>query len=342
MTDLVNENILKLIFDNFYLPDINKIFANTKNKTLIEVLLKVTAHIFTIIKNSKITLNKSEYQNQIHSLISLPNDNIISLSENNDLKVWDIHTLQCIQAIENFYPVSGIIVDDNLFTANNNKIKVWNTKANEFNLLKVKISESSGFYNIYKLTDKKFACTILNGTTHSIHIFECYGKMTCVRILNKHTDWISSLVSISSSGFATGSADRTIKLWDIGDKESFATLEGHKDRVSSLVFVSKNNWLLSGSNDKTIKIWNTLDNKCLMTIVARFEILQLVLLPYGYIASGCNNGDLEIWDLKYYRCLGGLRGNSEKITCLLLLKDNRLASACYDGKVTIWDMAKLI
>ena len=55
---------------------------------------------------------------------------------------------------------------------------------------------------------------------------------------------------------ASGSWDHTVKLWDGATRENIATLEGHTDRVYSVVFSPDGTRLASGSSDGTILLWN--------------------------------------------------------------------------------------
>lgn len=58
---------------------------------------------------------------------------------------------------------------------------------------------------------------------------------------------------------ATGSSDKTIKLWGLNKKYSSAclkTLSGHTDYVWSIVICPDDVTLVSGSVDKNIKVWN--------------------------------------------------------------------------------------
>jgi WD40 repeat protein len=55
----------------------------------------------------------------------------------------------------------------------------------------------------------------------------------------------------------SGSADRTIKIWDIEpkSKDIVQTLNGHSGTVLTMVYSKKTDTLFSGSTDKTIRIW---------------------------------------------------------------------------------------
>ena len=53
---------------------------------------------------------------------------------------------------------------------------------------------------------------------------------------------------------ASGSYDKTIKLWNVESRTEVATLEGHSDYVKSVAFNSEGTLLASGSYDNTIKL----------------------------------------------------------------------------------------
>jgi WD40 repeat protein len=55
---------------------------------------------------------------------------------------------------------------------------------------------------------------------------------------------------------ASGSNDKTIKIWDLKTHSVKSNLEGHKHDINSVCFSPDGGKLASGSKDKTIIIWN--------------------------------------------------------------------------------------
>ena len=79
---------------------------------------------------------------------------------------------------------------------------------------------------------------------------------------------------------ATGSQDRTIKVWRLPDLIPALTLRGHRRGVWALAFSPVDKALASASGDRTLRLWSLADGACLRTFeghlssVLRVEFLS--------------------------------------------------------------------
>jgi WD40 repeat protein len=77
---------------------------------------------------------------------------------------------------------------------------------------------------------------------------------------------------------ASGSFDKTIKIWNKNYGDLLWTLTGHDNLVKSVAFDSTF-LLASGSYDKTIKIWDKIYGSLLRTLTGHGESVEAVAEP---------------------------------------------------------------
>jgi WD40 repeat protein len=90
---------------------------------------------------------------------------------------------------------------------------------------------------------------------------------------------ISVAVSPDSNFVATGSKDKSIKLWELSTGREVKSFLGHEMSVTALDFSSDGKLLLSGSNDKTVKLWDIISGKELFTLETGEYVNDVALDP---------------------------------------------------------------
>merc|ERR1740129_386398 len=64
----------------------------------------------------------------------------------------------------------------------------------------------------------------------------------------------------------SGSADRTMRLWDLDNGACIATTEGHESAVTCFAVDWRSQCAISGSSDMTLKIWDLDRAMCIETL----------------------------------------------------------------------------
>ncbi|KAF7307205.1 U3 small nucleolar RNA-associated protein [Mycena indigotica] len=65
---------------------------------------------------------------------------------------------------------------------------------------------------------------------------------------------------------ATGSGDKTVKLWNLDDFTCVKTFEGHTNSVLRVDFLTAGMQLVSSGSDGLVKVWNIKDEECAVTL----------------------------------------------------------------------------
>jgi WD40 repeat protein len=120
-------------------------------------------------------------------------------------------------------------------------------------------------------------------------------------------EWVVLPLVQNGQLLASGSADKTIKIWSVDAGECLHTLTGHQDWVWQVAFSSDGQLLASGSGDKTIKIWSIIEGEYqnIDTLEGHESwIWSIAFSPDGqYIASGSEDFTLRLWSVKTRECL---------------------------------------
>ena len=149
-----------------------------------------------------------------------------------------------------------------------------------------------------------------------------------VNTLEAHTKKINALALLSNGDLASGSEDKTIKIWFSSTNSVKFSLDAG-DSVNCLKEL-KNGELASGLNDSSIKIWDintNLASRLVKNLIGHKDrVNDLELLPNGDLASCSDDGSIKIWDTNSYSLRHDLYGHLTAVNKLKLLSNGHLAS----------------
>jgi len=172
---------------------------------------------------------------------------------------------------------------------------------------------------------------------------------------------VAALAELPDDTLASGSWDRTVRLWDVGVRACVATLVGHKSGVIALAVLADGR-LASGSADKSVRLWDVATRACVGVLEGHTNLVRaLTALPDGRLVSGSDDNTIRVWDTRpaagdagaatsgAATAAGGgtgraacvtpavvLEGHTSTVCALQPLPGGRLASGSWDYTVRLW------
>lgn len=166
----------------------------------------------------------------------------------------------------------------------------------------------------------------------------------CIRTFEGHLNSIYSL-SFRADGqiLASGSADQTIKLWDVSKRQELKTLRGHQSIIESVIFTPDQQFLISGSWDYTIRIWDVNTGEELKQLKEHSGWINcLAISPNSQIlVSGSADKTIKIWHLPEGIIKHTIKLGANQIKSIAFSPFGKLfATGNKEGLIQLWDGEK--
>lgn len=275
--------------------------------------------------------------------IALPSgsDKLYSGSTDGTVRVWDCCTGQSVRVM-NLGDVIGSLINVGswVFVGMPNVVKAWNIQTEaEFSLYEL----VGQIYAMTAVRDMLFAgaqngaILAWKGSTESKNPFQLATS------LEGHTGAVTCL-AVGAKWLYSGSADSTIRVWDLDTLQCIYTLNGHADAVMSLI--CWNQHLLSCSLDQTVKVWFATDESHFEVIYTHDEYHgALVLCGVNDAATkpvllcSCNDKSVRQYELPSFSERGRIF-SKQVVRTIQVGPDGLFFTGDGSGLLSVWKWAE--
>lgn len=168
-----------------------------------------------------------------------------------------------------------------------------------------------------------------------------HAQWRLMKVLAGHTGWVRSLaVDVSNKWFASGSADRTIKIWDLASGTLKVTLTGHIGAVRGLATSDRHPYLFSVGDDKMVKCWDLEQNKVVRHYHGHLSGIYAVAIhpTLDLLVTSGRDATARIWDLRTRQTIHVLSGHKQTVSAILTNECKpQVITASMDSTIRLWD-----
>ncbi len=268
---------------------------------------------------------------------------IVTTGADGTLKVWNATTGTIVRTLElDDGPATSLAVWGSraLTGHGNGSIAMWDIergdklgsyRRNEANIWSVAFA---GDESHFLASGHDWAVSLWDAATPSapLHVFEAHENSVQSVAFTRHGSYIAS-----------GSADRTVKLWNLWSSGPIRTYRGHRDFVTALAFSPDGKLLASASLDGSIRLWSTASSRLYRVLGGHDgRVAGIAFSPGGeLLASAGEDGTVRLWDFRRSRPIRTFAGAA--VLSLAFSPDGkRLAVASAEGSVRLWAARPLV
>jgi F-box and WD-40 domain protein CDC4 len=156
-----------------------------------------------------------------------------------------------------------------------------------------------------------------------------------IRVLNGHHHSVRAIAAHGDT-LVSGSYDCTVRVWKISTGEVLWRLQGHSQKVYSVVLDHARNRCISGSMDNLVKVWSLETGQCLFNLEGHTSLVGLLDLSHERLVSAAADSTLRIWDPENGQCKSTLCAHTGAITCFQ--HDGQKVISGSDKTLKMWNV----
>jgi platelet-activating factor acetylhydrolase IB subunit alpha len=246
------------------------------------------------------------HTNTINSVSFAPTGNYLaSCSTDLSIKLWDVSTYACLRTLRGhdhtistvrFLPLAGLGTPNSgaektstgvnaaiagaqhlLSGSRDGTVKLWDV---ETSFCDHTFADHTDWVRCLAVRQSDGALWASSGNDQTIFVYD--NTKSKVMELRGHDHVVESLAFVTEEPLktghstqhvetirdylASGSRDRTVRLWKVSEGTCLATFKAHENWVRCVVIHPSGNYIISCSDDKSIRVFDIKNNRCLRTL----------------------------------------------------------------------------
>jgi len=163
------------------------------------------------------------------------------------------------------------------------------------------------------------------------------------KVVSGHVGWVRCVaLEPGNQWFCTGSADRTIKIWDLASCKLKLSLTGHISTVRGLVVSPRHPYLFSVGEDKTVKCWDLEYNKVIRHYHGHLSAIYTVDIhpTLDVLLTAGRDSTARVWDIRTKSCVHTLVGHTNTVADVKCQGvEPQVITGSHDCMIRFWDLA---
>ena len=180
-------------------------------------------------------------------------------------------------------------------------------------------------------------------------------RCECIGILTGHEDYINA-IAIDESFVITGSADKTVRKWDLCSCDCVQVFKGHNSLINRLICTG--DFMFTSSYDRTARCWDFDSGECIRVFSGHKRgVYPLIFIPEegdeliensvawegnkDILITGSADFSARSWSLETGKTLQIFKGHEGAVTCMATNpRGTVLFTGSTDHFIRSWDIRK--
>ncbi|XP_033745921.1 transducin beta-like protein 3 [Pecten maximus] len=278
---------------------------------------------------------------------------LVMATNSQHLKVFELESWNCqiLQGHSDIVLSVCVHHKDHLIASSSkdNSIRLWKMDADTGRVKCVAVGQGhTHAVNTMAFSWLNARTIVSGGQDSTLKVWDIPDKLDIQTVVSLHSKItekahdkdINSIAMAPNDKFiASGSQDKTVKIWNTSDLSLLGVMRGHKRGIWCLQFSPVDQCLATSSADGTIKIWSLSDFLCVKTFEGHdSSVLRVIFLNRGMQLMSCgSDGLLKLWTIKNNECVKTFDEHDNKIWALCSNKqENQIITGGADSTVIVW------